>query len=486
MWCFLPLLYTGYAGTFKQRTGDKKDGCATFFKTDKFELDQAVPVEYYKPGVYCLDRDNVGLLVLLRPQNGHTKVCVANTHLLFNPRRGDIKLAQLMVLFSEIDKLAISDSNAGSLHYHPVIFCGDLNAEPHCDLYRLIVQGSLHYEGLVTKFVSGQERYGGRETYLGKELVPQALGITDQCQYLEVVMARTRKCEERVQQQISLSVAGGRGEEQTMGLCSSVNQESSAADRLQVRSATASKEPSHASPSAEAQEPSAGSCATGISKHKTASDEESPTQLEKPTAADLSQESASNEGKVDTSSSQPARWPDHDGSSWQQPQQFPWNVIQEQINLKLCSSSWPCTATGGEDATTRWPHSTAAGKHAHRDWTQGSGTLSHRLKLTSVYSHEFQEHGHGRYRPRWHKEVTTHHDRANCTVDYMFYSVRKQQTYIRHHKVQTHRVEEGRLRLVAKLRLPSDSRMREVGVLPNKFISSDHVKLMAKFLLKLK
>jgi mRNA deadenylase 3'-5' endonuclease subunit Ccr4 len=34
------------------------------------------------------------------------KIVVANTHLLFNPRRGDIKLAQFMVLMAEIDKHA--------------------------------------------------------------------------------------------------------------------------------------------------------------------------------------------------------------------------------------------------------------------------------------------------------------------------------------------------------------------------------------------
>lgn len=93
-------------------------------------------VKYKKCGVSLLDRDNVALLTLLRfknPTDGRRRrevapvasnprfqclaacassdavtlhddekraglVCVANTHLLFNPKRGDIKLAQVGVV----------------------------------------------------------------------------------------------------------------------------------------------------------------------------------------------------------------------------------------------------------------------------------------------------------------------------------------------------------------------------------------------------
>lgn len=53
-------------------------------------------------------------------------ICVANTHLLFNPKRGDIKLGQLTVLFQgieEIIKSSKSDPNA----IIPVAICGDFN-----------------------------------------------------------------------------------------------------------------------------------------------------------------------------------------------------------------------------------------------------------------------------------------------------------------------------------------------------------------------
>lgn len=47
---------------------------------------QAVEVEYQQ-SLPHLDRDNVALLVVLRDRRGRV-LLVANTHLLFNPKRG--------------------------------------------------------------------------------------------------------------------------------------------------------------------------------------------------------------------------------------------------------------------------------------------------------------------------------------------------------------------------------------------------------------
>ncbi|GFN84239.1 protein angel homolog 2 [Plakobranchus ocellatus] len=102
----------GYFGVFQQRKGDKSDGCAILFKMAKFSLIKTVPVNFRQGGI--LDRDNVGLILLLKPYSkvfsGVTKkICVATTHLLFNPRRGDVKLAQLIMFLAEIDKVAAID-----------------------------------------------------------------------------------------------------------------------------------------------------------------------------------------------------------------------------------------------------------------------------------------------------------------------------------------------------------------------------------------
>lgn len=61
-------------------------------------------VEYNQPFVSSLDRDNVGLIAKFRPLGARPahkqSFCVATTHLLYNPKRHDVKLAQLAVLLA--------------------------------------------------------------------------------------------------------------------------------------------------------------------------------------------------------------------------------------------------------------------------------------------------------------------------------------------------------------------------------------------------
>lgn len=148
-----------------------------------------------------LDRDNIAMVVMLtpksKPRNCSThdsggQICIANTHLLFNPGRGDIKLAQLRILLAEVDKIAFRGlSQTHKPLYHPVIICGDLNSEPNCDLYKFIDTGALRYEGLVAGDISGQAEGSFRGRFsLSRELVPQTLGISDQCQYMETFSHR--------------------------------------------------------------------------------------------------------------------------------------------------------------------------------------------------------------------------------------------------------------------------------------------------------
>lgn len=106
----------------------------------------------------------MGLIVLLRPNGAagplDSSVCVANTHLLFNPRRGDIKLAQLAILLAEIRRLSrLPDGSAV-----PVVLCGDLNATPWSPLLSFLTEGCLDYQGLLLSTVRRAHgpRGGGR------------------------------------------------------------------------------------------------------------------------------------------------------------------------------------------------------------------------------------------------------------------------------------------------------------------------------------
>ena len=156
-------------------------------------------MHYMVRGVPVLNRDNVGLILVLKAAEDtdnkeDTQLVVANTHLLFNPKRGDVKLAQLQYLLAEIDKLAFkqqSDKDMSNV-YHPILFCGDFNMTPFCNIWEFLHKGKLKYEGLSQKTMSGQSTYNDHRQHsrLSSTLLPKSMGITDQCQYKTCYDAR--------------------------------------------------------------------------------------------------------------------------------------------------------------------------------------------------------------------------------------------------------------------------------------------------------
>ncbi|XP_051951729.1 protein angel homolog 2-like isoform X2 [Xyrauchen texanus] len=172
----------GYHCEYKRRTGVKPDGCAVVFKRERFSLVSCHPVEYFRRGIPLMDRDNVGLVLLLRPVDPYsslTNICIANTHLLYNPRRGDIKLAQLGMLLAEISRVAQLPD--GSIC--PVVLCGDFNSVPWSPLYRFIKESRLEYDCMPIGKVSGQEDNPRGQRILTVPIWPRSLGISQQCQY---------------------------------------------------------------------------------------------------------------------------------------------------------------------------------------------------------------------------------------------------------------------------------------------------------------
>ena len=62
-------------------------------------------MDFYNRDVMCLDRDNIGLLAKLSAKTrdanaNNVEFVVATTHLLYNPKREDVRLAQLVVLLA--------------------------------------------------------------------------------------------------------------------------------------------------------------------------------------------------------------------------------------------------------------------------------------------------------------------------------------------------------------------------------------------------
>ncbi|XP_062617567.1 protein angel homolog 2-like isoform X2 [Saccostrea cucullata] len=168
----------GYDCEFLQRTSGKVDGCATFYKREKFRKEEVRHVHYFQVGSPLTNRDNVGLILKLTPLSGQEGFCVANTHLLYNPKRGDIKLLQLIKLLAELDHMVPDFQTV------PIILCGDFNARPHSFMFKFITQAYLRYHGLPLEDISAQ-RFGGGRKLLDTGLIPSNLPISDQCRYLE-------------------------------------------------------------------------------------------------------------------------------------------------------------------------------------------------------------------------------------------------------------------------------------------------------------
>jgi len=162
----------GYEVAFKQRTGGKDDGCAIFVDKSKFSITMTEEVEYNKNDSGLLDKDNVGLIVGLSPissqSSDETCFYVATTHLLFSPRRKEVRLAQTGVMLAHLDRIAWRERIR---QYSPVILTGDFNLPPSSSSYSLLSQG------------------GVQHGYPGHVLHPR-LGIADTCQFDQQITNR--------------------------------------------------------------------------------------------------------------------------------------------------------------------------------------------------------------------------------------------------------------------------------------------------------
>lgn len=143
----------GYQCLYKKKTGYKIDGCAIFFKSKLFQLMSYKGIEFNRTDMAnLLNRDNVGIIAVLKPkfscETDNSRLVIANTHLIFNPKRSDIKLAQLKLFLSELDEISFEhyDTINDERCHYPTILCGDLNSVPESDVNRYIVKNQTSFE----------------------------------------------------------------------------------------------------------------------------------------------------------------------------------------------------------------------------------------------------------------------------------------------------------------------------------------------------
>ncbi|CAL8997363.1 unnamed protein product [Prunus brigantina] len=154
----------GYSVLYKTKTKEVYtpnqytiDGCATFYRRDKFkeivkyELEydksalpfvEALEPELKKDGRFRLLKDNVALVVILeRVKNegsfdgNQPRICVANTHIHASEKFPDVKWFQVVSLINGLGTIANSKI--------PLLICGDLNSLPLSNPHSFISKGIL-------------------------------------------------------------------------------------------------------------------------------------------------------------------------------------------------------------------------------------------------------------------------------------------------------------------------------------------------------
>ncbi|KAF9050210.1 Endonuclease/exonuclease/phosphatase [Panaeolus papilionaceus] len=189
----------GYDGVFhpksrfKTMSGPEKmqvDGCAIFYKKDRYKLVEFNEIEFSSVAMQrqdfkktddmfnrVLQKDNIAIVCLLEDVNTGTRLIVANVHITWDHAYRDVKLVQVALLVDEIEKQADhfarypppptlrngnSESKDGSDGTNgdsstpprpiptysdgtkiPLIICGDFNSVPNSGVYEFLSTGSL-------------------------------------------------------------------------------------------------------------------------------------------------------------------------------------------------------------------------------------------------------------------------------------------------------------------------------------------------------
>ncbi|XP_041707314.1 CCR4-NOT transcription complex subunit 6 [Coregonus clupeaformis] len=182
---FLPeLKEQGYEGFFSPKSRartmsecDRKhvDGCAIFYRTEKFSLVQKHTVEFNQLAMAnsegseamlnrVMTKDNIGVAALLEVRKemmeqsagksllGMEKqlLLVANAHMHWDPAYSDVKVVQTVMFLSEVknivDKATRSlklSSVSGETNAVPLVLCADLNSLPDSGVVEFLSSGGV-------------------------------------------------------------------------------------------------------------------------------------------------------------------------------------------------------------------------------------------------------------------------------------------------------------------------------------------------------
>ena len=139
----------GYEFAFKPRTGNHSEGCAIAWKSDKYELINLFSIGFNmnkdeKNISDIYNRDNIALIGIFKlVEIPNTIIIFATTHLVYNVKRGDVKLGQIYQLTNTLEEFRKKYED--ELKNKVYIFLGtDLNSTPKSGVYKLLTTGELN------------------------------------------------------------------------------------------------------------------------------------------------------------------------------------------------------------------------------------------------------------------------------------------------------------------------------------------------------
>ncbi|CAL8103348.1 unnamed protein product [Orchesella dallaii] len=423
---FLPrFMDGGYRGVFKKKTGDKVDGCAIFYKANKFLAVEKLGIELKQPHVPILDRDNVALLVKLETRSPvkRQKLVVGTTHLLFNPKREDVRLAQTQLLLAELDRLAFCGFDKdGKCLYHPILMTGDFNCKSFGYVTKLFTDGELRYLDENGDLLRLLQRKGF------DSVLPRDLGITDQCQHYKVVLERLKRWKKTRVNRFDLDQ---KVQESLVNIFPYI-------EDVQARNEIEESETCMLSPPDDL---------ISLMSPVTEGVEPAPSIMETEESQLLSQ--AAKKIAAIQSGSEPSN-SSHNAAVLQlkkiREQAFPSQKSLERLDGRVLAEL----------------------EKYKQACTFGSGRLSHNLFFRDIHAPKLSRKDNGAV-------VTTRQQGWIC-VDYIFQSM----TWNSH----LNKVIEGRLKLIRRLGLFNRSECKQIGSIPNNDHPSDHFPLIAEFLLR--
>ncbi|TKY84717.1 hypothetical protein EX895_005797 [Sporisorium graminicola] len=160
------------ARTMRDEEKRRVDGCAIFFKSNKWQLIEKQLVEFNQIALQRPDlknsedmynrvmtKDNIAVIALLENRLSGSRLVVANVHTHWDPQFRDVKLVQVAMLMDEVEKAgarfaklpakpSVAEGYPPPPKYThanqiPTIICGDFNSVPETGVYDFLSNGAV-------------------------------------------------------------------------------------------------------------------------------------------------------------------------------------------------------------------------------------------------------------------------------------------------------------------------------------------------------